>query len=97
MNNPIVHSLYHMFASRGFSVLRFNFRGVGRSQGMFENGAGELVGRRLGARLAAVLQPRGQDLLDRRGFLRRLDIDAASDAAAGDLGLHLGGAAGQAL
>ena len=42
MNNPIVHSLYHMFANRGFSVLRFNFRGVGRSQGMFENGAGEL-------------------------------------------------------
>ena len=42
MNNPIVHALYQMFQSRGFSVLRFNFRGVGRSQGMFENGAGEL-------------------------------------------------------
>ncbi len=42
MNNPIVHSLYYMYAQRGFSVLRFNFRGVGRSQGLFENGAGEL-------------------------------------------------------
>lgn len=42
MNNPIVHSLYYAFSDRGFSVLRFNFRGVGRSQGMFENGAGEL-------------------------------------------------------
>jgi alpha/beta superfamily hydrolase len=42
MNNPIVHSLYHMFVNRGFSALRFNFRGVGRSQGTFENGAGEL-------------------------------------------------------
>ena len=42
MNNPIVHSLYGMFQSRGFSVMRFNFRGVGRSQGMFDNGAGEL-------------------------------------------------------
>ncbi len=42
MNNPIVHSLYYMFAKRGFSVLRFNFRGVGRSQGLFDNGAGEL-------------------------------------------------------
>ena len=42
MNNPIVHTLYQMFQSRGFSVLRFNFRGVGRSQGIFENGAGEL-------------------------------------------------------
>ena len=42
MNNPIVHDLYYMFRDRGFSVLRFNFRGVGRSQGLFDNGAGEL-------------------------------------------------------
>ena len=42
MNNPIVHAMYNMFQNRGFSVLRFNFRGVGRSQGIFENGAGEL-------------------------------------------------------
>ncbi len=27
---------------RGFSVLRFNFRGVGRSQGAFDHGQGEL-------------------------------------------------------
>lgn len=43
MNNPIVHMLYELFRSRGFSVLRFNFRGVGRSQGLFDNGAGELA------------------------------------------------------
>lgn len=43
MNNPIVHSLYQLYQSRGFSVLRFNFRGVGRSQGLFDNGAGELA------------------------------------------------------
>ena len=30
------------FAERGFSVLRFNFRGVGRSQGAFDHGQGEL-------------------------------------------------------
>ncbi len=42
MNNPIVHSLHYMFMERGFSILRFNFRGVGRSQGLFDNGAGEL-------------------------------------------------------
>jgi alpha/beta superfamily hydrolase len=28
---------------RGFSVLRFNFRGVGRSQGEFDSGMGELA------------------------------------------------------
>ncbi len=42
MNNPIVHALYYMFVRREFSVLRFNFRGVGRSQGLFDNGIGEL-------------------------------------------------------
>jgi uncharacterized protein len=42
MNNQVVYSLYYAFAERGFSVLRFNFRGVGRSQGTFDNGPGEL-------------------------------------------------------
>ena len=42
MNNPVVYHLYYAFANRGFSVLRFNFRGVGRSQGTFDHGQGEL-------------------------------------------------------
>ncbi len=42
MNNKVVYALYQHFAQRGFSVLRFNFRGVGRSQGSFDNGLGEL-------------------------------------------------------
>ena len=42
MNNPVVHHLYYMFVNRGFSTLRFNFRGVGRSQGLFDSGQGEL-------------------------------------------------------
>jgi alpha/beta superfamily hydrolase len=42
MNNQIVYSTYYSFAERGFSVLRFNFRGVGRSQGAFDHGQGEL-------------------------------------------------------
>jgi alpha/beta superfamily hydrolase len=43
MNNPIVHRLYYTFTQRNFSTLRFNFRGVGRSQGYFDNGPGELA------------------------------------------------------
>ncbi len=43
MNNPIVYQLYYTFVKRGFSVLRFNFRGVGRSQGLYDNGPGELA------------------------------------------------------
>jgi len=42
MNNQIVYHLYYTFVRRNFSVLRFNFRGVGRSQGLFDNGPGEL-------------------------------------------------------
>jgi hypothetical protein len=43
MNNQVVYNLYHAFAQRGFSVLRFNFRGVGRSQGFWDGGPGELA------------------------------------------------------
>jgi hypothetical protein len=42
MNNRIVFAVYQEFQRRGFSVLRFNFRGVGRSQGDYDSGLGEL-------------------------------------------------------
>ncbi len=42
MHSKVVYSLFHIFARRGFSVLRFNFRGVGRSEGSYDNGMGEL-------------------------------------------------------
>lgn len=43
MNNKVVYNLFNVFTRRGFSALRFNFRGVGRSQGVFDNGPGELA------------------------------------------------------
>ena len=42
MNDRIVQALYKTCVARGFATLRFNFRGVGRSQGSFDNGIGEL-------------------------------------------------------
>ncbi|MGN6149022.1 MAG: alpha/beta hydrolase, partial [Rhizomicrobium sp.] len=42
MNNPLVYDLFHMFHRLGCTAVRFNFRGVGRSQGTFDSGAGEL-------------------------------------------------------
>jgi hypothetical protein len=42
MNNKVVYAMQQAFGSHGFSVLRINFRGVGRSQGTFDNGQGEL-------------------------------------------------------
>jgi len=42
MNNKVVYAMYKSFVKRGFSTLRFNFRGVGRSQSTFDNGQGEM-------------------------------------------------------
>lgn len=42
MNNRVTFAMYKMFQARGFGVMRFNFRGVGRSQGVYDNGDGEL-------------------------------------------------------
>ena len=42
MNHQIIYQLYYAFAHRSFAVIRFNFRGVGRSQGAFDHGQGEL-------------------------------------------------------
>lgn len=42
MNNRVSLGMYNHFRNRGFSVLRFNFRGVGRSIGNYTDGEGEL-------------------------------------------------------
>jgi len=41
MYNPVVASIGHVYQRRGISTLRFNFRGVGASQGSFADGIGE--------------------------------------------------------
>ena len=42
MNNKVVYNLHYAFHRLGFAVMRFNFRGVGRSQGEYDEGIGEL-------------------------------------------------------
>ncbi|QDL92954.1 alpha/beta fold hydrolase [Paroceanicella profunda] len=42
MNNKVVYNLHYAFHRLGFTCLRFNFRGVGRSQGEYDQGIGEL-------------------------------------------------------
>ena len=43
MNNPVAVTLYQLFQKRGFATLRYNSRGVGKSQGEFDSGIGELA------------------------------------------------------
>ena len=41
MNNKVVYWMARAFAETGCAVLRFNFRGVGQSDGAWDNGRGE--------------------------------------------------------
>ena len=41
MHNKVVYRIAKAFQGSGFAVLRFNFRGVGRSQGEHDEGRGE--------------------------------------------------------
>ena len=43
MNNKLVYNTYQAFKKSNFSTLRFNFRGVGKSLGTYDNGVGELI------------------------------------------------------
>lgn len=42
MHNPVVTTIAQTFAASGYSTLRFNFRGVGASQGKYDEGEGEI-------------------------------------------------------
>ena len=62
MHNKVVFSLYKAFALEGFTVLRINFRGQGKSQGTFDNGIGELMDASLALEWLHTAQPGGSKL-----------------------------------
>lgn len=41
LDNKVVQTLAKTFAALGYAAARFNFRGVGKSEGQFEDGIGE--------------------------------------------------------
>lgn len=65
MYNPVVESISYAYQRKGMTTLRFNFRGVGSSEGRFGDGIGE--GEDV---LAAVrcLREKGQDQIDLAGY-----------------------------
>lgn len=42
MHNPVVDAIRQAYCAQGFSTLRFNFRGTGRSEGSHDHGRGEI-------------------------------------------------------
>ena len=43
MNNDIIHRVFNTLADLDISSLRFNFRSVGKSEGVFDHGKGEVI------------------------------------------------------
>ena len=43
MHNKVAYMLFRAFAGLGFAALRFNFRGVGASEGVHDGGDGEVL------------------------------------------------------
>lgn len=41
MFNPVVETLVRTYRNQGYTTLRFNFRGAGRSEGRYDQGLGE--------------------------------------------------------
>ena len=41
MHNTVVESVVRAYGEKGYTTLRFNFRGVGQSDGAYDNGTGE--------------------------------------------------------
>src|SRR3546814_20816159 len=71
MNNKVIYAAYHAFARKGFSVLRFNFRGVGRSQGRFDRGEGELSDAASALDWLQGYKPRSEERSVGKGVVRR--------------------------
>lgn len=79
MHNPVVESILHVYQRKGCSTLRFNFRGVGSSQGNFGDGIGEQEDV-----LAAVrcLKKIGPDRIDLAGYSFGAWVNAHFDPTA---------------
>jgi alpha/beta superfamily hydrolase len=65
MHNQVVEVLTAVYQEKGFSTLRFNFRGVGLSEGNYDQGDGETEDVRAAVRY---LHERGKSDMDLAGY-----------------------------
>jgi hypothetical protein len=49
MDNPVVATLAEAYQRLGYATLRFNFRGVGASEGAYDDGRGSFLQREAGS------------------------------------------------
>ena len=83
MDNPVVTAVADALAGRGLAALRFNFRGVGRSQGTYDGGRGEVDDARAAlAALVARLPERAPIALVGYSFGAAVALRAAADGVA---------------
>ena len=85
MQNKVTHMLARAFLAQGFAALRFNFRGVGKSDGQFDEGAGELEDALAMTRLARERFPGLPLWIAGFSFGAAIAIQAAAKASADGL------------
>ncbi len=65
MHSNVVEAVLRAYAGKGYTTLRFNFRGAGASEGVHEKGIGEQED--VGAALA-FLREKGKSAIDLAGY-----------------------------
>ena len=78
MQNKVVHTLAKAAVANGLTALRFNFRGVGNSDGHFDEGIGETDDTLAAIRFAGRLEPESPVLLGGFSFGSFVALRAAA-------------------
>ena len=85
LDNKVAHTLARAFVAEGFLAIRFNFRGVGESEGRFDEGRGEVKDALAAVSFAKERLPGAPLWLAGFSFGAGIAIAAAAEAGAAGL------------
>lgn len=85
LDNKVAHTLARAFVAEGFLAIRFNFRGVGESEGYFDEGRGEVEDALAAVSCAKQRLPGAPVWLAGFSFGAAIAIAAAAEAGAAGL------------